>query len=293
VIDEGAIRPHAEGHGSPAGGRPLVHEGGLAINPPPSIAAAPALRTRPPEQHPAAERTDSLGARHDNQELFRSTIRVVIADGDPLARRAIRDVLQGQDDFVVAADAVDGREAIELAAHYRPDVVLAELELPVVNGVEVAAAIRQSAPDAKVVLLSTNGDVEMQIRALRAGACGYLEKSIDPVVLPRVLRGVIAGEAAIMRETTMHLVERLRSASGDDSVRLRPIKSPLTTREWEVLDLLCEDASTEEIAERLVLTLDTVYSHVKHILRKLGVHSRAEAVALAEELRAGRFGSAG
>jgi DNA-binding NarL/FixJ family response regulator len=119
---------------------------------------------------------------------------------------------------------------------------------------------------------------------LRAGAAGYLAKDLDPIMLPRVLRGVIDGEAAISRRLTMSLVESYRRAPRGGA-GLRPVRSTLTDREWEVLDLLSAGAGTEDIARSLVLSTETVRSHLKNLYRKLEVRSREEAVQAARRLR--------
>jgi two-component system, NarL family, response regulator LiaR len=122
--------------------------------------------------------------------------------------------------------------------------------------------------------------------ALRAGASGFLAKSMDLAALPRTLRAVRAGEPAVSRGMTAHLIDVARRMR-DDVSGIRPVRSPLTAREWEVLDLLCEGMSTDVIADTLVLSGETVRSHVKSVLRKLGVRSRGEAVAAARRLREG------
>src|SRR5215203_6763381 len=118
--------------------------------------------------------------------------RVVLADGDPLARRSIRDALQG-DGIVVVAEATSGREAIELAAFYRPDAIVMDARLPEVDGVEATRTIHDRAPSICIVLLASEPDDSLGLRALRAGAAGYLSKEVDPEVLPRVLRGAVEG----------------------------------------------------------------------------------------------------
>lgn len=211
-------------------------------------------------------------------------IRVVIADPDPLARRVIRDELQSQTGFVVVAEAGDGVEALELCNHYRPDALVTEVDLPRTDAIEVARALRAAGRDVNVVMFSVQQGDELELRALRAGAVGYIPKSTGIGAIAPALRAVVArGEAAISRKLTMRLIERLRAAPEAGS-GMRPIRSNLTPREWEVLDLLVSGASTKDIADTLYLTHDTVYSHVKNIMRKLDVHSRDEAIAVASQL---------
>jgi DNA-binding NarL/FixJ family response regulator len=216
-------------------------------------------------------------------------LRIIIADPDPLARRAIRDSLQGDGGFIVSAEAKDGLEAIELATHYRPDLLLMEVALPTVDGVSACREVASRAPDVRIVMFSVPQDRELQVRALRAGAVGFLSKNATIESILRALRSVAGGEAAVTRALTSHLVELLRSTS-ETGIGMRPVKSPLTTREWEVLDLICAGDSTREISAKLFLSEDTVYSHTKSILRKLGVHSRTDAVAMAAQLRRPRLG---
>ncbi len=210
--------------------------------------------------------------------------RLIIADPDPLARRVIRDALSAADGMVVVAEAKDGTELAELATHYKPELVLTEIAMPSMDGIEACRRILAKAPNVRVVMFTVNQDRDVELRALRAGASGVLSKDTSIESLVRAVRGVISGEAAISRRLTMDLIEIIRRASESGS-GLRPVKSVLTSREWEVLDLICASASTREIAETLFLSEDTVYSHSKSILRKLGVHSRGEAVIAAERLR--------
>jgi two-component system, NarL family, response regulator LiaR len=210
--------------------------------------------------------------------------RAIIADDDPLARRMIKDALQ-RADVVVIAEAQNGREAVELALHYRPDVVLMDVVMPEMDGIAATRRIIKEQPDQLIVILTSADDEEMGLLGLRSGASGFLTKDLDVDVLPRALHGVLTGEAAISRKLSMRLVEQLRRAP-DHVGGLRPVKSPLTPREWEVMDLLAQAQTTEQIAETLVLSRETVRTHVKNILRKLDVRSREEAVVVAYGMRA-------
>lgn len=211
-------------------------------------------------------------------------LRVIIADDDALARRVLRDALQAAG-VVVIAEAADGREAQELVAHYKPDVALIDVVMPGVDGIEATRRIAERSPQCKVVVLSATEDAELGLVALRAGAVGFLSKRVLPEALPRALRAAQDGEAVVSRWMTMPLVDVVRRLR-DDGAGLRPVRSPLTSREWEVLDLLCDGLGTDVVAGRLFLSEETVRSHVKNILRKLGVRSRGEAVARARQLRA-------
>ena len=210
-------------------------------------------------------------------------LRAIVADDDPFARRMIKDALQ-RAHIVVVAEAQNGREAVELALHYRPDVVLMDVVMPELDGIAATRRIVDALPDQVVVILTSADDREMGLIGLRAGAAGFLTKDVDVDVLPRTLEGALRGEAAISRRLGMQLVEQLRRVP-QDARGLRPVKSPLTSREWEVIDLLSDGKTTDQIAETLVLSSETVRSHAKNILRKLGVQSRKEAVRVAQEMR--------
>jgi DNA-binding NarL/FixJ family response regulator len=210
-------------------------------------------------------------------------LRVIVVDDDPFARRQVRDALQAEG-VVVVADASDGREAVELAKYYRPDVVLMDVVMPVMDGIEATRQITSDRPETQVVMLTGTDERELGFLGLKAGAVGFIPKDISIEAIPRVVRGVDAGEAAFSRQLSRQLVQRLQTLP-DGGVGLRPVRSPLTSREWEVLDLLCEGKGTQEIADTLVLSVETVRSHIKNTLRKLGVRSRAEAVKVAETLR--------
>jgi DNA-binding NarL/FixJ family response regulator len=211
-----------------------------------------------------------------------NAVRVLVADPDALARRSVRDALDGGEGVRTVAETATGQEALQLARYHRPDVVLTEASLPDMPGERLCREIAADVPGAAVVFLCAVEELDAAVRCIRAGAAGYLTKDVDPARLPDVVHGVAAGEAAISRRLTLHLVASLRDVPESG---WRPVRSRLTTREWEVIDLLREGASTDAIAEALFLSHATVYSHVKSVLAKLGVHSRSEAVSAAMTLR--------
>jgi two-component system, NarL family, response regulator LiaR len=218
------------------------------------------------------------GARHD------VTLRVIVADDDPLARRVVRDALEAGG-IIVIAEAANGREAVELSLYYKPDVVLMDLVMPEVDGIQATRRILEREPDVEVVILTSSDDDEVGIVGLRAGATGFLNKRAGVDALPRALRSAVAGEAVVSRRLTMRLVDTIRRTRADGA-GIRPVRSRLTPREWEVLDLLCAGQSTDDIADTLVLSSETVRSHIKNVLRKLGVRSRQAAVEEARRMRA-------
>jgi two-component system, NarL family, response regulator LiaR len=211
-------------------------------------------------------------------------VRLVIVDQDPMVRRVVRDALAGSRVSVVA-EGVDGRDAVELAARHRPDVVLTEIDLPELDGPTAIRRIVSSSPLVRVVVLTAAKDAKTGITALKAGASGYVTKDLDLSALPRIITAVAGGEAAVSRAFVSVLIDRLRTAP-EGNAGLRPVRSPLTPREWEVLDLLCAGLSMDEVTETLVLSPETVRSHLQRAMRKLGVHSRDAALDTVRELRA-------
>jgi two-component system, NarL family, response regulator LiaR len=210
-------------------------------------------------------------------------LRVIVADDDPLVRRLIRDTLQ-MHGVTVVAEAPNGRDAVELALFYRPDVVVMDCMMPELDGIAATRVIYEKAPEVRVVMLTGSDDEALGLRGLRAGAVGFLSKDIELSSLPRALRRAVDGEAAISRRLAMRLVQHVRSTPAAGS-GMRPVRSSLTGREWEVLDLLSGGASTEDIARLLVLSTETVRSHLKNLYRKLEVRTREEAAAAAVRLR--------
>jgi DNA-binding NarL/FixJ family response regulator len=211
--------------------------------------------------------------------------RVLIAAADPLVRRALETVLGGPD-FELVSETASAEEALAAAHKHAPHVALVDVILEDGDGLDTAERIVREVPETRVIVLSATDDDQKAVRVLRAGARGYLRKDIELDALPRAVNGVLAGEAAISRRLTMKVVEELRKAPALGP-GLRPTVSELTPREWQVLDLLTTGSSTADIAIDLVLSPETVLTHVKNILKKLGVHSRRDAIRQAERLRLG------
>ena len=224
----------------------------------------------------------------DGPSHEKDPMRVIVADDDPFARRMIKESLQ-RAGIVVVAEAHNGHQAVELALFYQPDVVLMDVVMPELDGIAATRRITQELPGQLVVMLTSSDEEEMGFVGLRAGAVGYLSKDVDVEVLPQALEGARDGQAAISRRLSMQLIEELRRAP-EPTRGMRPVKSPLTSREWEVVDLLYEGRTTDEIADTLVLSTETVRSHIKNLMRKLGARSRQDAVHLAHRMRGGGHG---
>jgi DNA-binding NarL/FixJ family response regulator len=207
--------------------------------------------------------------------------RVIIADDQPTFRRSVRAVLEA-DGFEVSAEAVDADAAFDAARRERPDVCLLAVLLPG-GGVRAAAAITAALPDTAVVMLTASTNRDDFLDAVRAGATGYLLKDIDPERLPHALRAVLAGEAAIASELVSWLVGEVESQRLGRGLIGRDGHVELSWREWEVLDLLRDGMATADIADHLSLSPVTVRRYAASMMRKLGVSSRAEAVAFVAE----------
>jgi DNA-binding NarL/FixJ family response regulator len=203
---------------------------------------------------------------------------VLVVDDDALARRLIRSVLVDAG-LAVVAETRDGAEAVSLCEKHKPDVVVMDVVLPGLDGISAMRRIRAGRPQQLVVMLTGGDEDELGLLALDAGATGFLNKESGIDALPRALEAAVRGEAAISRRLSMRVVEHMRTANPAPIID-RAQAGCLTTREWEVVRMLDEGSSTHEIAEALHVSRETVRSHVKHILRKLGVNSRAEALTL-------------
>ena len=203
--------------------------------------------------------------------------RILIVDDHPLTREALSSLLNAHG-FDVVAEASDGAEAIESAAQLRPDLVLLDLSMPGMDGLEALPKLREAAPECEVVVLTASGTEANLLAAIRGGAAGYLLKNEPPERIASFLEGVANGDAALSGSIARRLLEQVRNGNGRGSGVPDEIAAVLSAREVEVLLLLDENLGTDEIAKRLFISENTVRSHVKSILRKLAVSSRRDAL---------------
>ena len=204
-------------------------------------------------------------------------LRVLIADHDGLARYTMRTALHELDRVAIVLSTAESREALELLRHYRPTVAIIDIGLPPNGCVELIREMLQIAPETRILTVSTD-DQPAAIAALRAGAIGHIHKNVEPDEFAHQVVRAADGEAIIPQQLITPLLERLRELP---DTGWRPLHSRLTTREWEIVEHIGEGANTKHIADHLVLSETTIYSHVKSLMRKLNVHTRTEAVTAA------------
>ena len=210
------------------------------------------------------------------------SVSVLLADDQELVRTGLRTILQGQEDIEVVGEAEDGDLAVEAARRLRPDVVVMDVRMPTMDGLEATRRIG-SQPDAPRVLVLTTFDLDEYVyEALRAGASGFLLKGAPADQLVHAVRVVASGEALISPSITRRLIDEFARRPRADSTP-PPALDELTAREHDVLDLIARGMSNPEIAEELVVSAATVKTHVAHILMKLGVRDRVQAVILLYE----------
>ena len=211
-------------------------------------------------------------------------IRVVLVDDQQLVRTGFRMILADEADIEVVGEAKDGSEGVAVVGRLEPDVVVMDIRMPVMDGVEATRRIvRERAGGSRVLILTTFDADEYVVEALRAGASGFVLKDVPPDDFATAIRTIAAGDALLAPSVTRQLLDRFRdrlpAASGDADARLKD----LTDRELEVLKLVARGLSNREIADRLGLAEPTVKTHVSHMLLKLDLRDRAQAVVLSYE----------
>ena len=211
------------------------------------------------------------------------TIGVLIADDQALVRTGFRMILSAEEDIEVVGEAVDGREAVALARELGPDVVLMDIRMPELDGIEATRRIVERAAEGgpRILMLTTFDLNEYVYKALRAGASGFLLKDVPAQQLAAGVRMVAAGEALLAPSITRRLIEEF--AATPEAAPPPPGLDELTPREFEVFRLIARGLSNAEIADELVVSDATVKSHVAHVLMKLNVRDRVQAVVLAYE----------
>jgi DNA-binding NarL/FixJ family response regulator len=212
------------------------------------------------------------------------TVRVVLADDQALLRKGFRMILEAEEGFDIVGEAADGSDAVRLAELYAPDVVLMDVRMPVLDGIEATRAITAESDRTRVLILTTFDLDEYAFSALRAGASGFLLKDVPPADLVAAIRTVARGDAVVSPRVTRRLLEEYAHQLPDLSAEAEaehPALAGLTDREREVLLAVAEGLSNAEIAERLYVSEATVKSHVGRLLAKLGLRDRVQAVVFA------------
>jgi DNA-binding NarL/FixJ family response regulator/class 3 adenylate cyclase len=245
----------------------------------------PALRTAAGEgATQLADRQDELAAVTPTGTVDGSCVRVLIVDDQALVRTGFRMILEAEPDLEVVGEAADGQEALTKARSLSPDVVLMDVRMPEIDGIEATRRLLgEEGATAKVVMLTTFDMDEYVYEALRAGASGFLLKDVPPEQLITGIRAVASGDALLAPSVTRRVIEEFVRRP-PDSVRTSPERlSELTAREFEVLKLIARGLSNAEIAKELFVSETTVKTHVAHVLMKLQLRDRVQAVVLAYE----------
>jgi DNA-binding NarL/FixJ family response regulator/class 3 adenylate cyclase len=238
----------------------------------------PALRTADAGATTLAERQDELAATRKD-----GAVRVMIVDDQALVRAGFRMILEAEPDLEVVGEAADGGEAVEESQKLRPDVVLMDVRMPEMDGIEATRRLLAAGPETKVVMLTTFDMDEYVYDALRAGASGFLLKDVPPEQLVAGIRSVASGDALLAPSITRRVIEEFVSRPPSSAQALPAELEQLTARELEVLKLVARGLSNAEIAKELFVSETTVKTHVAHVLMKLDLRDRVQAVVLAYE----------
>lgn len=203
-------------------------------------------------------------------------IRVLLADDHEMVRIGVSAYLGTQADMEVAGEAENGGEAVEKALDLRPDIILMDMVMPVLNGAEATKSIIQKWPEAKIIVVTSFLDDDKVYPALEAGASSYILKTSNAKRIAQAIRETVQGQTVLEPEVTVKMMKKMRSGSSD-----QPLHEDLTQREFETLLLLAQGKSNQEIADELFISLKTVKTHVSNVLSKLEVQDRTQAVIYA------------
>jgi len=213
------------------------------------------------------------------------SIRVLLADDQALFREGLETLLSIHKDIEVVGQVSNGQEAVDLALKLRPHVILMDMQMPILNGIGATRRLKQTLPDCRVIMLTTFNDDETIFDALRAGAVGYLLKDVGSTKLAESIRATSKGESILDPSVAAKVVQEFSRVSGLVSATSSEVlPEPLSEREVELLRLVASGMSNKEIAEALFITEGTVKNHITHILGKLSVRDRTQAVLKAKEL---------
>ena len=204
-----------------------------------------------------------------------ATIRVLLVDDHVLVRAGIRALIEGIEGAQIVAEASNGREAISLAREHKPDLVVMDISMKELNGIEATEGIRAAAPSAKVLMLSMHAAEEFVRRAMKAGASGYVVKDSVPMELRMAIEALMRGEMYVSPRVSRHLVSTMNGRSGESSL------DSLTLRQREVLQMIAEGKSTKEIAARLEVSTKSVETHRAAVMARLGIRDIAGLVMFA------------
>jgi DNA-binding NarL/FixJ family response regulator len=220
--------------------------------------------------------------------------RILIADDHDLIRDGVKRMLSYEEDLEVVGEAHNGREAVELCRKLLPDLVLMDVRMPLMDGLEATRVIKAQQPEISVLIITTYENQDYLLKAIKAGAAGYILKDASNQRLLSAIRRALEGESPINQELATQLIKRLASevpqpaepplTTERDAASTPPLPRELSFRELEVLQLLARGKTNQDIAESLYITRATAKIHVQHIIRKLGVSDRTQAVVRAFEL---------
>jgi len=212
-------------------------------------------------------------------------IRVLLADDQALFREGLDTLLSVHKDIEIIGQASNGHEAVDLALKLRPDVILMDMQMPILNGIGATRRLKQSLPECRVIMLTTFKDDETIFDALRAGAVGYLLKDVGSAQLAESIRVTARGESILDPSVATKVIQEFsRVSSMVPTINSEVLPEPLSEREIELLGLIASGLSNKEIADTLFITEGTVKNHITHILGKLGVRDRMQATLKAKEL---------